>query len=55
VKRLFIPAGSKAEAEQEAPRWATRLVRVTGGYMAFSSDAALRQWRAGEKKEVSPE
>jgi hypothetical protein len=43
--QLFIPAKSKKEAERDAPPWACRFARVTGGFIAFDSEAALRTWR----------
>jgi hypothetical protein len=43
--QLFIPAKSKKEAERAAPRWACRIVRVTGGFLVFDSKVALQSWR----------
>jgi hypothetical protein len=42
---LFIPASYKNEAERDAPPWACRFARVTGGWIAFDSEAALQTWR----------
>jgi hypothetical protein len=42
---LFIPASYKKEAERDAPPWACRFARVTGGWIAFDSDDALQTWR----------
>ena len=46
VKQLFIPAKNRGQAEQEAPGWACRFARVTGGFIAFDSQAALDDWQA---------
>jgi hypothetical protein len=43
--QLFIPASYKKEAERDAPPWACRFARVTGGWIAFDSEAALQTWR----------
>jgi hypothetical protein len=43
--QLFIPARYKKEAERDAPPWACRFARVTGGWIAFDSEAALQTWR----------
>jgi hypothetical protein len=40
----FIPASYKKEAERDAPPWACRFARVTGGWIAFDSEAALQRW-----------
>jgi hypothetical protein len=43
---LFIPARTRQEAERDAPFWACRFVRVTGGFVAFDSEDALNKWKA---------
>jgi hypothetical protein len=43
--QLFIPASYKKEAERDAPPWACRFARVTGGWIAFDSDEALLRWK----------
>jgi len=48
MKQLFIPAKNRAEAERESPFWACRFLRVTGGFIAFDSQAAL------ESRQTSP-
>jgi hypothetical protein len=43
---LFIPAFNRKEAEEEAPYWAERFVRVRGGFFVFDSEEALQKWKA---------
>jgi hypothetical protein len=43
--QLFIPARTRKEAEQDAPNWACRFTRVTGGFIAFDSDGAFQDWK----------
>jgi hypothetical protein len=45
TKQLFIPAKSRREAEDDAPRWACRFAKVIGGFVAFDSQPALEAWR----------
>jgi hypothetical protein len=44
---LFLPAKTRQQAERAAPAWACRFLKVTGGFMAFDSDASRDLWRAG--------
>lgn len=43
---LFIPAYNRKDAEEGAPFWAERFVRVSGGYFVFDSEEALQKWKA---------
>jgi hypothetical protein len=45
MRKLFIPTKNRKKAVEYTPRWACRLARVTGGYMAFDSQEALDAWR----------
>jgi hypothetical protein len=46
---LFLPAKTRQQAERDAPAWACRFLKITGGFMAFDSDASRNLWRAGRK------
>ena len=57
MRAVFIPdrsrkhfstrkVGTRREAEEDAPHWACRFARVSGGFMAFDSQAALDEWLA---------
>jgi hypothetical protein len=48
---LFLPVATRREAEEEAPAWACRFLKVTGGFMAFDSDASRDQWQAQKRAE----
>ncbi len=66
MRAVFIPdrsrkqfstrkVGTRREAEQDAPYWACRFARVSGGFMVFDSQAALDEWlaRADHGKDTS--
>ena len=44
MRRAFIPQRPLEDARSYAP-WARRIVRVTGGWMAFESDSDFRTWQ----------
>ncbi len=65
MRAVFIPdrsrkhfstrkVGTRREAEEDAPHWACRFARVSGGFMAFDSQAALDEWlaRADHRKDT---
>jgi hypothetical protein len=55
LMQLFIPARNRKEAERDAPRWACRFARVTGGFIAFDSEEALQRWKATTAAERTDE
>jgi len=44
MRKALIEAKNRKEAKGKAP-WASRIVKVEGGYMAFESIADYETWR----------
>lgn len=44
MQTLFIAAANRKAAALAMP-WATKIVKVDGGYMGFESESDYRTWR----------
>lgn len=45
MRKQFIQVETRKEAEKEAP-WASKIVKVEGGYMAFENLGDYETWRS---------